>query len=72
VQTSTQMESQGGAQVDPEHHAAVVSQEGDIPMADENEHAHEELNVLMVGFATGLSIAGVFLVYVVLEFAKLL
>ncbi len=39
---------------------------------DESAREREELQMLFVGFATGLSIAGVFLLYVVMEVAHLL
>ncbi len=32
----------------------------------------EELRMLLIGFGTGLSIAGIFLVYLVLEYSKFL
>lgn len=44
----------------------------DSPPVDDDELQDEGLRVLMYGFITGLSIAGVFLVYVVLEAARLL
>lgn len=36
------------------------------------DRAREELSMLLVGFATGLSIGAVFLIYIVLEVAKVL
>lgn len=39
---------------------------------DPDARQAEELKLLVVGFAAGLSIAGIFLVYIVLETAKLL
>lgn len=42
------------------------------PIPDETARKNEELRMLIIGFATGLTIAGVFLVYVVLDYAKFL
>jgi hypothetical protein len=39
---------------------------------DEGARQSDELKVLVAGFATGLSVAGIFLIYIVLEAAKLL
>jgi hypothetical protein len=36
------------------------------------ERRREELQMLLVGFGTGLTIAGVFLIYIILDIAKLL
>jgi hypothetical protein len=36
------------------------------------ERQREELQMLLIGFGTGLTVAGVFLLYVVLDIAKLL
>lgn len=52
------------------HQSAAANNLPAIP--DAATRAREELSMLMLGFATGLSIAGVFLLYMVLEYAKLL
>jgi hypothetical protein len=45
---------------------AESSMEPEAPPAD------EQLRLLVIGFATGLTIGGVFLIYIVLSTAKLL
>lgn len=52
--------------------ALSTSIAADAPPVDDEELQDEGLRVLMYGFITGLSIAGVFLIYVVLEAARLL
>lgn len=42
------------------------------PDIDEDTRKAEEYRMLLVGFATGLTIAGIFLVYIVFEAARLL
>lgn len=50
----------------------IEGADGPPAIPDAATRAREELSMLMLGFATGLSIAGVFLLYMVLEYAKLL
>jgi hypothetical protein len=45
---------------------------GGAPEPDETARPREEMSILIFGFATGLSIAFIFLIYVVLEFARYL
>ena len=42
------------------------------PIQGTDERQREELQMLLIGFGTGLTVAGVFLLYVVLDVAKLL
>jgi hypothetical protein len=42
------------------------------PIQGPEERQREELQMLIIGFGTGLTVAGVFLLYVVLDLAKLL
>lgn len=42
------------------------------PIQGPEERQREELQMLLIGFGTGLTVAGVFLLYVVLDIAKLL
>lgn len=42
------------------------------PIQGPEERQQEELRMLLFGFGTGLTVAGIFLVYIVLEIAKLL
>ena len=47
--------------------------EADQPLVqDEAAREHEEMRMLMLGFATGMLIAAVFLVYIVIAFAGVL
>ena len=50
----------------------LVSGENGPPDIDDDARKAEEYRMLLVGFATGLTIAGIFLVYIVFEAAKLL
>ncbi|GAC1444178.1 MAG: hypothetical protein NVSMB52_03250 [Chloroflexota bacterium] len=43
-----------------------------ILLASDASRPAEELRMLFTGFATGLSIAGLFLLYIIMETAKLL
>lgn len=42
------------------------------PIQGQEEREREELRMLIIGFGTGLTVAGLFLLYVVLDFAHLL
>ena len=42
------------------------------PIQDPEARQREELQMLVIGFGTGLTVAGVFLLYVVLDIAHLL
>jgi hypothetical protein len=42
------------------------------PIQGPEARQREELQMLLIGFGTGLTVAGVFLIYVVLDIAKLL
>lgn len=42
------------------------------PIQGPEERQREELRMLLIGFGTGLTVAGIFLLYVVLDIAKLL
>jgi hypothetical protein len=42
------------------------------PIQGPEERQREELRMLILGFGTGLTVAGIFLIYVVLDIAKLL
>jgi hypothetical protein len=42
------------------------------PIQGPEERQREELRMLILGFGTGLTVAGIFLVYIVLDIAKLL
>jgi hypothetical protein len=45
---------------------------GPAPDPGEIARPREEMSILIFGFATGLSIAFIFLIYIVLEFARFL
>ena len=45
---------------------------GGAPEPDEVARPSEEMSILIFGFATGLTIAFIFLIYIVLEFARYL
>ena len=61
----------GNAVATAEHSSADSSPApGLIP--DEGARQHEELNVLLAGFITGMCIAGIFLIYIIMEAGKLL
>jgi hypothetical protein len=45
---------------------------GDAPEPGDTDRPREEMSILIFGFATGLSIAFIFLIYIVLEFARYL
>ena len=47
-------------------------QSDEPPIQGPEERQREELRMLMIGFGTGLTVAGIFLLYVVLDIAKLL
>ncbi len=49
-----------------------VPQYDEPPIQGPDERQREELQMLLIGFGTGLTIAGLFLLYVVLDIAKLL
>lgn len=51
---------------------AATPQNDEPPIQNPEERRREELQMLMVGFGTGLTVAGLFLLYVVLDIAKLL
>lgn len=44
----------------------------EAPVQSEGERKVEELSMLLLGFGTGLSIAVIFLIYIVFEYAKFL
>lgn len=68
VQTPTA--DQAGAT--PVARAPADDPSGTALMPAEGSPQGEEVTVLLAGFLTGLTIAGVFLIYIVLESAKLL
>lgn len=55
------------------HGAAVDPMAAQLAMdLDPDNRKAEELRMLLMGFLTGMSIAGIFLLYIVLESAKLM
>jgi hypothetical protein len=51
----------------------MVAQDADLPpIPDAAARKREELNALILGFACGISIGGVFLIYIIMEFARYL
>jgi hypothetical protein len=44
----------------------------EAPVQSEGERKVEELSMLLLGFGTGLSIAAIFLIYIVFEYARFL
>jgi|GraSoiStandDraft_43_1057313.scaffolds.fasta_scaffold1490595_2 hypothetical protein len=69
VQTPTA--DHGNAVATAEHSSADSgAAAGLIP--DEGARQSEELSVLVAGFATGMCIAGIFLIYIIMEAGKLL
>ncbi|HEX6507471.1 MAG TPA: hypothetical protein VF221_07555 [Chloroflexota bacterium] len=53
--------------------AGTVAQSTDEPpIQGDQDRQREELRLLVIGFGTGLAIAGIFLIYIVLAIAKLL
>lgn len=55
----------------PEMNVPVAPEPEDLPpVQDPAARAREEITMLLIGFGTGMSIAAVFLVYLVFEYAK--
>lgn len=52
--------------------AAQTPHHDEPPIQGPEEREREELQMLLIGFGTGLTVAGLFLLYVVLDIAKLL
>lgn len=49
-----------------------TSHHDEPPIQGPEERRREELQMLLIGFGTGMTVAGLFLIYVVLDIAKLL
>jgi len=64
--------STGGVEVSELVAETPVHQSDEPPIQGPEERQREELRMLMIGFGTGLTVAGIFLLYVVLDIAKLL
>ena len=52
--------------------SAAAAQYDEPPIQGPEERQREELQMLMFGFGTGMLVAGIFLVYIVLDIAHLL
>lgn len=63
----------GGVEVsEPAVAQASAQQFDEPPIQAPEERQREELRMLIMGFGTGMAIAGIFLIYIVLDIAKLL
>ena len=69
VQTPT---ADHGNAVPTAQHSSTDSSGAAGLIPDEGTRQREQLNVLLAGFATGMCIAGIFLIYILMEAGKLL
>jgi hypothetical protein len=65
--------TEGTVEAQHEANPAPIEEHGEtVPIADPDTRQNDELRVMVIGFLVGMTIAGVFLVYIVLEAARLL